>query len=93
MNKKLLYLCLLLATLVIPASQSVASRPAHAGPLKTTPPGHKSTARIAPRHILVKLDAATDVPAFMQHAKKQGLQKQGRVYGSNWYTLSMPAQA
>ena len=93
MNKKLLYLCLLLATLVIPTSQSAASRPAHAGQPQTTPPGHSVRARIAPRHILVKLEAATDVPAFMRHAKKQGLHKQGRVYGSNWYTLSIPAQA
>ena len=93
MNKKLLYLCLLLATLVIPTSQSAASRPAHAGQPQTTPPGHSVRARIAPRHILVKLEAATDVPAFMRHAKKQGLHKQGRVYGSYWYTLSLPAQA
>ena len=93
MDNKLLYLCLLLATLVIPTSQSVASRPAHAGPPKTTPPGHDVRARIAPRHILVKLEAATAVPAFLQHAKKQGFRKQGRVHGSNWYTLSLPAQA
>lgn len=93
MNKKLLYLCLLFATLVIPTSQSAASRPAHAGQPQTTPPGHSVRARIAPRHILVKLEAATDVPAFMRHAKKQGLHKQGRVYGSYWYTLSLPAQA
>ena len=93
MNRKLLYLLLVFTTLVLPATQSVASRPAHAGQARTAPSGSAAAVRIAPRHILVKLDAAADVPAFMSHAKKHGLHKHGRVYGSNWYTLSIPAQA
>ncbi len=93
MNRKLLYLLPVITALLVPATQSMAARPAHAGPAKTTSPGSGASARIAPRHILVKLDAATDVPAFLRHAKKQGLRKHGRVYGSNWYTLSIPAKA
>jgi subtilisin family serine protease len=33
------------------------------------------------------------VPGFLLHAKKHGLHKQGQVYGSNWYTFSIPAKA
>ena len=93
MNRKLLYLLLVFTALLVPATQSVAARPAHAGPAKTIKPGSSASARFAPRHILVKLDAATDVPAFLRHAKKQGLHRHGRVYGSNWYTLSIPVNA
>ncbi|MCK5383045.1 MAG: S8 family serine peptidase [Gammaproteobacteria bacterium] len=93
MNRKLLYLLLVFTALLVPATQSMAARPAHAGQARTAPSGSAAAVRIAPRHILVKLDAAADVPAFMSHAKKHGLHKHGRVYGSNWYTLSIPAQA
>lgn len=94
MNKKLLYLLLVFTVLVLPATQlSAASRPAQAGPVKAPSSTPASSVRIAPRHILVKLDAAADVPAFLSHANKQGLRKHGRVYGSNWYTLSIPAKA
>jgi subtilisin family serine protease len=93
MNRKLLYLLLVFTALLVPATQSMAARPAHASPAMTAKPGPGTSARIAPRHILVKLNAAADVPAFMSHAKKHGLHKHGRIYGSNWYTLSIPAQA
>ena len=93
MNRNLLYLSLAFVMLAAPAKQSIAAQPAHSVPPKVSPPGLNNPARIAPLHILVKLDAATDMPAFMRHAKKQGLHKQGRVYGSNWYTFSIPAQA
>ena len=49
--------------------------------------------RHAQRHILVKLDAGADVPGFFARAGKHGLYKRGRVYGSDWYTLSLPAGA
>jgi subtilisin family serine protease len=93
MNKNILYLFLMAAVLVFPANRTAASSPVHAGPAKNIPSTRGAAMRIAPRHILVKLNVATDVPAFLQHAKKQGLYKKGRVYGSDWYTLSMPAQA
>ena len=93
MNRNLLYLLLVFAMLVAPATQSIAAQPAHSVPPKVSPPGLNNPARIAPRHILVKLDKAADLPAFLLHAKKHGLHKHGRIYGSNWYTLSIPAQA
>ena len=92
MNK--LMLRLLLTTLVLPASHfSAASRPAHVHPVRAHAPPQAPPARIAPQHILVKLDATADLPAFLLHAKKQGLHQQGRIYGSNWYTFSIPAKA
>ena len=85
---------LLLTTLVLPASHfSAASGPAHVTPARVSAPFQAPSVRIAHQHILVKLDATADVPAFLSHAKKQGLRKQGRVHGSNWYTLSIPAKA
>jgi subtilisin family serine protease len=94
MSKQTLCLILVFTTLIAPASQFSASPgPAHVNPARAPSPVPASSARIAPRHILVKLDAAADVPAFLSHAKKQGLHKRGRVYGSNWYTFSIPAQA
>ena len=92
MNK--LPLSLLFITLVLPASHfSAASRPAHVNPARAHTSSQAPSVRVAPQHILVKLDETTDVHAFLPHAKKQGLRKQGRVYGSNWYTFSIPAQA
>lgn len=93
MNRKLLCLMLVFTALLFPVTQSMAARSAHAGLPKNIKPGSTTPARIAPRHILVKLDAAANVPAFFQHAKKQGLYRQGRIYGSNWYTLAIPAKA
>jgi subtilisin family serine protease len=92
MNKFPLFL--FITTVVLPASQlSAASRPAHVTSIKAPSSTSAAAIRFAPRHILVKLAATADVPAFLSHAKKQGLRKQGRVYGSNWYTFSIPAQA
>jgi len=94
MSKQLLRQLLFFTALLLAVTHPLAAT-------KSVPPGHTkaplsttaSSARIAPRHILVKLEAATDVPAFMSRAKKHGLHKHGRVYGSHWYTLSIPAQA
>ena len=94
MSKQLLRQLLFFTALVLAVTHPLAAS-------KSVPPGQAkaplstpaSSARIAPRHILVKLDATADVPAFMSHAKKHGLHKHGRVYGSHWYTLSIPAQA
>ena len=49
--------------------------------------------RHAGGHILVKLDAGADLPGFLARAGKHGLKKRGRIYGSNWYSLSLPPQA
>jgi subtilisin family serine protease len=93
MNRKLLCLLLVFTALLFPVTQSMAARSAHAGLPKNIKSGSAMSVRIAPRHILVKLDVAANVPAFFQHAKKQGLYRQGRIYGSNWYTLAIPAKA
>ena len=92
MNK--LPLFLLLITLVLPASHlSAASRSAHINSTNVPSSTPAPATRFAPRHILVKLAATADVPAFLLHARKQGLHQRGRVYGSNWYTFSIPAKA
>ena len=94
MSKQTLRLLLVFTVLVLPLTHLfAASRPAHVGPATAPSSTSVPAVRIAPRHILVKLDATADVPAFLSHAKKQGLHKQGRVYGSNWYTFSIPAKA
>ena len=94
MNRQTLCLPLIFFALILPATHAfAASRHAHLGPANKPSVNPAASIRIAPGHILVKLDAAADVPAFLSHAKKQGLQKHGRLYGSNWYTLSLPAKA
>ncbi len=55
--------------------------------------GSVGTPRVATRHILVQLHPRTDESQFLQNAKGQGLRRLGRVYGSNWLTLSIPAGA
>ena len=49
--------------------------------------------REAARHILIKLDANADLPRLRARARTHGLDKLDRVYGSDWYTLSLPANA
>ena len=94
MNKHLLRQLLFCSALVLPVTHLLAaSKPVLPGSAKAPLSTPASSARIAPRHILVKLDPSADVPAFMSQAKKHGLHKHGRVYGSHWYTLSIPAQA
>jgi subtilisin family serine protease len=94
MSKQLLRQLLFFTALVLPVTHLLAaSKPALPASAKAPLSTPASSARIAPHHILVKLDATADVPAFMSHAKKHGLHKHGRVYGSHWYTLSIPAQA
>jgi subtilisin family serine protease len=94
MNQILLRLLQVFTVLVLSSSQvCAASMPAHTIPAKTQQLTSSPSVRIAPRHILVKLAASTDAPAFMLHAKKHGLHKKGRVYGSNWYTFTIPQKA
>jgi len=94
MNRQTLRLLLVVVALLLPATHVfTASRHAYVSSAKIPSPNLAASARIAPRHILVKLDVTADIPAFLSHAKRQGLHKQGRVYGSNWYTFSIPAQA
>ena len=94
MSKQTLRLLLVFTVLALPLPHLfAASRSAHVGPATAPSSTPAPSVRIAPRHILVKLDATADVPAFLSHAKKHGLHKLGRVYGSNWYTLSIPAKA
>jgi subtilisin family serine protease len=94
MNREILHLLLIFTILLSPTTRIfAASGHAQAGAAKTVPSIPAAPVRIAPRHILVKLAAAADVPAFLLHARKQGLRKQGRILGSNWYALSIPAKA
>jgi len=94
MSKHILHLLLVFMVLVLPSPQLLAaSRSAHVGPATALSSGPAASARIAPRHILVKLNVAADTPAFLSRANKEGLHKLGRVYGSNWYTFSIPAKA
>ena len=89
-----LRLLLVFVVLVLNTAYSFAApKPAQGHPAKALPARQAPPVRMAPRHILVKLEANAELPAFMSHAKKLGMHKHGRVYGSNWYTLSIPAQA
>jgi len=89
-----LRLLLVFVILVLHPSYSfAAAKPAQGKPAKVIPPRQVPHVRMSPRHILVKLEVNADLPVFMSHAKKLGMHKHGRVYGSNWYTLSIPAQA
>ncbi|MHC4638198.1 MAG: S8 family serine peptidase [Planctomycetota bacterium] len=49
--------------------------------------------RMATRHILIQLRSDTDHTQFLEKAKGQGLHQRGRVYGSNWLTMSIPSGA
>jgi subtilisin family serine protease len=94
MNKQTLRLLLISIVLASSTPQLFgASRQAPVGATKGPSSTPAAVIRIAPRHILVKLDATADIPEFLSRANKQGLHKRGRVYGSNWYTLSIPPQA
>jgi subtilisin family serine protease len=62
-------------------------------PVKNKHSAAAAAVRVAPRHILIKLDGQADVPRFLLHARQLGLQKRGRIYGSSWYTMSLPANA
>lgn len=46
---------------------------------------------VARSHILVELRHGTDSTAFGQQARAAGFQLRGRVYGSNWFTVMIPA--
>ena len=49
--------------------------------------------QIATRHILLHLHPRANEARFLQNASAQGLRRLGRVYGSNWLTMSIPAGA
>jgi subtilisin family serine protease len=50
-------------------------------------------ARFAPGHILVRLRGAADEDRFLAAGRGLGLSKRGRVYGSSWILVSIPAGA
>ena len=56
-------------------------------------PSRAQALRESPSHILMKLDPGVDVPGFLKQADKRGFHKLGRVYGSNWYTFTLPPKA
>ena len=53
-------------------------------------PHNQKSPREASRHILVKLHSSTDEKQFMQRAKGQGMNRLGKVYGSDWMVMSLP---
>ncbi len=72
---------------------SVESAPVYPGParsLQAPAPGAAQVA-VAKRHILVELRHGADIAAFRQQASAAGFQLRRRVYGSNWFTMSIPA--
>lgn len=95
----------LAALLIIPAPTAVQGAEPTVAPVESatssfpSSSGHGrgvrnvATPRVATRHILVQLHPRTDESQFLQNAQGQGLRRLGRVYGSNWLTLSIPAGA
>lgn len=72
---------------------SVESAPVALAPARSLKAPELGAARaaVAKRHILVELRHGTDIAAFRQQARAAGFQLRGRVYGSNWFTMSIPA--
>ena len=96
----------LAALLIIPAPTAVQGAEPTVAPVESatnsslpSSPGYgrslgsEGAPRVATRHILVQLHPRTVESQFLQNAKGQGLRRLGRVYGSNWLTLSIPAGA
>ncbi len=49
--------------------------------------------RMARTHILVELGQGVDETGFLERARGQGLRRLGRVHGTRWLTMSIPAGA
>lgn len=49
-----------------------------------------SSPRVAANHVLVELEHGIDVDALFESARARGLRRLGRVYGSNWFMVSVP---
>lgn len=47
-------------------------------------------ARAAQGHILIELARGADEARFLEQARGQGLRKLGQVYGTRWFTMSIP---
>ena len=85
-------LCVL-AAILLPVMTFAAQPGQHTQAGKKPLPAPAQGLRESPSHILIKLDSHADVPGFLKHASKRGFHKFGRVYGSDWYTFSLPPQA
>jgi subtilisin family serine protease len=76
------------------AARSYLAPPVQAqgAPPTTQPPAQTQSqhAPVAMHHILVRLGHAADVALFQQEAHRQGFGMLGRVYGTDWYTVSIP---
>ena len=55
--------------------------------------GTAAAARTARRHILVQLHPRASEQRFLQDARAHGLRWRGRVYGTRWLTMTIPAGA
>ena len=77
--------------LLVPMGSAASSAPASLGHGRGV--ANVGAPRVASRHILVQLHPRTDKVQFLANAKGQGLYRLGRVYGSNWLTMSIPQGA
>jgi len=61
---------------------------------RTIPPGGAAAPlEIATGHILLELDAGVSEARLLDSARALGLTRRGRVYGSQWVTVGLPANA
>lgn len=85
----LLLLSLISCNLVAAPAVGVSAGAVHGYP-HTRPFGRP---QFASRHILIRPDPAANAKQVLARASARGLRKQGRIYGSDWYTVSIPANA
>lgn len=89
----------LLQPLAVRAAEPVIVAPDSSGELPPASVGkgrgtaHVGAPAVASGHILVQLHPRAEVAQFLQNARAQGLRRLGRVYGSNWLTMSIPSGA
>jgi subtilisin family serine protease len=90
----------LLALIVLPAGPAAGATAylppdgAGAGTSPGAPArGSGAAQRMARTHILVELGQGVDETRFLERARGQGLRRLGRVYGTRWLTMAIPAGA
>jgi subtilisin family serine protease len=91
--------------LALPVPGHLARRAHGAEPLVAVNPGSSSPSltgsavsqgvrpRVAPRHILVQLHPRASEQQFLHEARAQGLRRLGRIRGTQWLTMALPAGA
>ena len=87
---------LLIGWALAPVAQSappyVLPGGSHAPPPATpVDPPQAAAPRLARTHVLVELRPGADETRFLAQARAQGLRRLGRVYGTRWITMALPA--